>query len=102
MEVVRKRRHAPLGDILFERAPDGTRRKSGITVALEALRAVQREAHAQPGRAQVLAVHPEIAAALSEGEGLAARTMLETQLGRPLAVAARPLGAREAFDIRSG
>ena len=100
MELVRKRRHAPLGDILYERAPDGTRRKSAITLALEALRAVAREAAAQPGRALLLVVHPEIAAALDDGEGEAARRMLETRLGRSLVIEARASGAREAFDIR--
>src|SRR6185437_15914840 len=48
LELVRKRRHAPLAELLFERAPGGGLVKTPLTVALEALRALAREAAAAP------------------------------------------------------
>jgi Ribonuclease G/E len=101
VELVRRRREAPLAEILFERAPDVPLRKTALTIALEALRAAEREARAQPGKALILAAHPDVIAALESGEGRAAREGLEARLGRPLGLAASPHHAREAFDIRA-
>jgi ribonuclease G len=98
LELVRKRRHAPLAELLFERVPGGGLRKTAATVALEALRAVARDAAASPGRAPALRVAPEVAAAL-DGAARAGRQALETRLGRPLAVTAEPGRLRDAFDI---
>jgi Ribonuclease G/E len=95
---VRKRRHAPLAELLFERVPGGGLRKTAATVALEALRAVARDAAASPGRAPSLRVAPEVAAAL-DGVARAGRQALEARLGRPLAVTAEPGRPRDAFDI---
>jgi len=101
VELTRRRREAPLAEILFERVPGGPLRKTALTVALEALRAAEREARAQPSRALALAAHPDVVAALAAGEGLAARQALEARLARPLCLAAEPQRPREAFDIRA-
>jgi Rne/Rng family ribonuclease len=102
VEMARKRRHPSLEEVLFERAPDGARIKTALTVALEALRDLAREAQAAPARALALRVAPEIAAALSDGTARQARLVLEARLGRPIAIAAEPGRARAAFDIVRG
>jgi ribonuclease G len=99
-ELIRARREPPLADLLFEQAAGGMMRKTALTLALEALRAVAREAAARPGKGFVLAAHPDIAAALDQGTGQAARHWLEARLGRSLAVVAEPHRARDAVDIR--
>ena len=101
LELVRKRRHAPLAELLFERAPGGGLVKTPLTVALEALRALAREAAAAPTRAPALHVHPEVAAALS-GDAAAARRELEQRLGRAVDIVAEPRLARDGFDIVLG
>ena len=98
LELVRKRRHAPLAELLFTRAPGGGLVKTPMTVALEALRALAREAEASPMRAPVLRVHPEVAAALANEAG-AARQELEARLGRAVEIVAEPGRAREGFDM---
>lgn len=100
-ELIRPRREPPLADLLFEQAPDGTIRRSALTIALETLRSVAREAMARPGKGFALAVHPDIAAALDQGAGQAARHWLEARLGRRLAVTAEPQRARDAVDLRA-
>jgi ribonuclease G len=101
LEIVRKRRHAPLVDLLFERAAGGGLVKTPMTVALEALRTLARQADAAPGQAPILHVHPEVVAAL-EGEARAARQGLEARLGRGVEILADPGRTRESFDIRFG
>ncbi len=98
LELVRKRRAAPLASLLYERAPGGGLVKTALTVALEALRALAREAARTPPRAAVLQLHPDVAAAL-DGPARAARQELEQRLGRPVEVRGEPGRAREAFDI---
>ncbi len=100
IELVRRRREPALAELLFERAPDGSLRKTTLTLAFEALRAVEREARARAGQWLILAAHPDLVAVLSEGEGLAARQVLETRLGQALTLAAEPQRRRDAFDIR--
>lgn len=99
-ELIRPRREPPLAELLFEQCADGTLRKTALTLALEALRMVAREAAARPGKGFALAAHSDIAAALDHGAGQGARQSLETQLGRRLAVTAEPGRARDAIDIR--
>lgn len=101
VELVRRRRDAPLAEILFERTADGALRKTALTIALGALRAAEREALAQPGRALTLTAHPDIVTALGAGEGLAARQVLETRLGQKLGIEPMAQSAREGFDIRA-
>ncbi|HET7594380.1 MAG TPA: ribonuclease E/G [Stellaceae bacterium] len=98
LELVRKRRHAPLAELLFERAPGGGLVKTPLTVALDALRALAREAEAAPALAPSLRVHPEVAAALT-GEAAPARHELEARLGRGIEIVAEPARARDGFDI---
>ena len=99
VEVVRKRRHPALDEILFERAGGGGRVKTALTVALAALAALARAARAEPHRALALRAAPEVAAALAEGPARAPRLALEARLGRAIAVAPDPRLAREGFDI---
>lgn len=101
VELVRKRRQTPLAELLFERRPGGGREKSALTVALEALRALDRAAAATPPRAPLLRVHPDVAALL-DGAARKARQEVERRLGRPLALAAEPGRARDRFDIELG
>ncbi|HEX6842538.1 MAG TPA: ribonuclease E/G [Stellaceae bacterium] len=101
LELVRKRRHAPLAELLFERAPGGGLVKTPLTVALDAIGALAREAAAAPARAPALHVHPEVAAALSSEAG-AARRELEDRLGRAVDIVAEPGRPRDGFDIALG
>lgn len=101
LELVRKRRQAPLAELLFERAAEGGRVKTPLTVALEAVRALARAAAMAPPRAPSLHLHPEVAAAL-DGPGAAARQELERRLGRPVAVVNEPGRARETFEVQLG
>src|SRR6185312_4326960 len=64
VELTRRRRHKSLAAILCEPAPGGGRRRSALTLALDALRIAAREAAQAPGRPLQLGVHPEVAAAL--------------------------------------
>jgi ribonuclease G len=100
-ELIRARREPALHELLFEQGADGVPRKTALTLALDALRRVAREAAAQPAKAFALAVHPDIAAALDQGAGRAARAWLEARLGRVLAVTSEPQRARDAIDMRA-
>ena len=101
-ELIRARREPSLAELLFEQAADGTSRKTALTLALEALRTVAREAAARPGKGFALTVHPDVATALDQGAGQAARHWLEARLVRRLAVTAEPQRARDVIDIRPG
>jgi Ribonuclease G/E len=101
LELVRKRRHGPLPELLFERVSNGGWRRTPLTIALDALRALARQAAAAPsGRAMRLRVNPEIAAVLTARARLA-RLELESRLGRPIEVVADPALDRETVDIGS-
>ncbi|MBX6366791.1 MAG: ribonuclease E/G [Rhodospirillales bacterium] len=91
VEVTRRRRHPSLLEVLTE---PSDRRKTALTVALEALAAAERAAGTRP----VLRVHPEVAAAL-DGPAAAARAELEARLHVPIAIEAASGIAREAFDL---
>lgn len=98
LELVRRRRTRPLADALLEPTPGGPFLKTAVTVALEALRMLRREARAQPGRRWRLSVAPEVAAALASG---AARALcdLEQRFGRPIAIAEDTSLGRVQFSI---
>jgi Ribonuclease G/E len=91
VELTRRRRRPALAELLTEPA---ARRKTALTVALEALAAAERGAGTRP----VLRVHPEVAAALA-GPASAARAELEARLHVPLAVEVGPGLDREAFEL---
>ena len=99
LELVRKRRHAPLAEIIYERAPGGGLVKRPATVALEALAALARAAAATPPLAPALHLHPAVAALLDGALG-PARRELEVRLGRTLQVVAEPGRASDSFDFR--
>ncbi|HXQ52370.1 MAG TPA: ribonuclease E/G [Stellaceae bacterium] len=98
-ELVRKRRHPALEELLFERTQEGGRVKTALTVALEALRAAAREAKARPARGIALRLAPELASCLAEGEARPARIALEARLGRPISIMSEPGRRRDSFDI---
>lgn len=102
VEIMRKRRHPPLGEILFEHAPGGGLIKTALTVALDSLQAAAREADAAAGQALTLFVHPTVAAALTDGDAAPARRDLEARLGRPLSVVAEPARRRDTFIVQAG
>src|SRR5215831_14826643 len=93
LELVRPRRGRPLAEALLERRPDGALVKTAVTVAHEVLRALRREARAQPGRQWRLVVAPEVAAALS---GSAAS---EERFARKIAIEGEHGCEREQFEI---
>lgn len=102
VEIMRKRRHPPLGEMLFEHIPGGGQIKTALTVALEGLRAAARAADAEPGQALALFVHPAVAAGLTDGDAAPARRELEGRLGRRLTVVAEPARQRETFVVHAG
>ena len=86
-ELVLKRRRASLTELLFEHRPGAASVKTALTVALDALRRLQRESRAAPGKRFGLQVHPEIAACL-EREAGEARHDLEMRLGHAVKIIA--------------
>jgi ribonuclease G len=98
LELVRRRRTRPLAASLIEPAPGGAFVKTAVTIAHEALRALRREAGAQPGHAWRLSVAPDVAATLA-GDAAGAVRALEQRLGRAIAIAADPSLARDRFQI---
>jgi ribonuclease G len=98
LELVRPHRGRPLAEALLERDGDGSPAKTAITVGHQALRALQREARAQPGRSWRLIVAPDVAAALG-GSGANAVRMLEQRFGRRIAIETDPGLDRARFQI---
>ena len=96
-ELVIKRRRPSLSEQLYERRVDALGVRTPLTVALEALRVLQRESRAAPGNRFGLRVHPEIAACLDR-DAADARRELEARLGYPIMVDAEP-GARDSFAL---
>ena len=95
LEIVRPRRGRPLSEAMLD--PQSTR-KSAIALGFEALRALAREARADPAANWRLVVAPAVAAALS-GPAAAALRALETRLGRKVAVVVGGGGDISPFDI---
>jgi ribonuclease G len=95
LEIVRPRRGRPLSEAMLEPQGDG---KSGVALAFEALRLVQREARASPAATWRLVASPAVAAAL-RGPAAAGLRALETRLGREIVIDVEPGRERAAFDI---
>jgi Ribonuclease G/E len=95
LELTRRRERPSLAELMLE-PPAALGRRTALTVALAALRAVLRDAGA-PG-APILRAAPEVVAAL---RGPAADALAETEkaLGRPLLLEAEPGRAREAVEL---
>jgi Rne/Rng family ribonuclease len=98
LELLRPRRRRPLSETLLEPRSGGPLVKTAVTVAHEALRALRREARAQPGRSWRLTIAPDVAAAFSGGAA-AALCALEDRFGRKIAIGADPSTDRERFQI---
>ena len=98
LELVRPRRSRPLAEALLEARPGGTRVKTAVTVAYEALRALRRETRAVPGRQWRLIVASEVAAALAGGAALAVQET-ERRFARKIVIEANPDLDRERFQI---
>jgi ribonuclease G len=97
-ELVRPRRGRPLAEALLEPRPGGCLVKTAITAAYDALRALRREARAQPGRRWRLTVAPDVASAFS-GAGSDALHVLEERFGHEIMVVADSALERERFQI---
>jgi ribonuclease G len=97
-ELVRPRRGRPLAEVLLEPRSGGPLVKTAITVAHEAMRALRREARAQPGRQWRLTAAQEVAAALAD-DAADALAMLEERFARKIGIEADPNLAREQFHI---
>ena len=98
LELVRPRRGRPLAEALLERRPDGALVKTAVTIAYEVLRALRREARAQPGRQWRLVVAPEVAATLS-GSAASAVRRAEERFARKIAIEGEQGCERERFEI---
>jgi len=98
LELVRPRRGRPLAEALLEPRPGGALVKTAVAVAHEALRALRREARAQPGRSWRLIVAPDVAAALT-GRAEPAVKEAERRFARKIAIEADSGYDRERFQI---
>jgi ribonuclease G len=98
LELVRPRRGRPLAEALLEPRPDGALAKTAVTMAHEALRALRREARAQPGRKWRLTVSPDVAAVFA-GEAVVALRTLDERFGRTVAIETDPRFHRDRFQI---
>jgi ribonuclease G len=98
LELVRSRRARPLAEALLEPRPGGAYVKTAVAVAYEVLRALRREARAQPGRQWRLIVAPEVAAALA-GSAASAVQDAERRFARKIAIETDPGYDRERFQI---
>jgi Ribonuclease G/E len=98
LELVRPRRGRSLAETLLERRAGGAYVKTAVTIAHEALRALRREARAQPGRQWRLIVAPDVEAALS-GAAAPAVQLAEQRFARKIAIEAEGGRERERFEI---
>jgi Ribonuclease G/E len=94
---------AQLRTPLHEQLRDGDGRLSVETVALSALRAIEREGRAQPGRQIACTISPEAKAWLDAGE-IDWRADLSNRIGMRWTLDAAPAGAfwpRDKIDARA-
>jgi len=98
LELVRPRRRRPLTETLLEPRAGGPFVKTAITVAHEALRALRREARAQPGKSWRLTIAPDVAQVLT-GSAAAAVKEAEQRFARKMAIEADSDYDRERFQI---
>jgi Ribonuclease G/E len=98
LELVRPRRGRPLTEALLEPRQGGALVKTAVAVAHEALRALRREARAQPGRSWRLIVAPDVAAALA-GRAEPAVKEAERRFARKIVIEADSGCDRERFQI---
>jgi Ribonuclease G/E len=97
VELSRAQLRAPLHERLC--GPDG--RKSAETVALEALRAIERESRAGRGRFVMAHLAPEVARWLN-GAAIPWRESLSARIGVNWAIEERPSAPRDLIDVETG
>ncbi len=102
-ELAIKRRRPSLTEQLFEHRPGAATVKKPLTVALDALRQLQRESRAAPGKRLALHVHSDVAACF-DGKARVARSEAEERLSRPVIIVAelRPRDSVAIVPISSG
>jgi ribonuclease G len=100
IELVRPRRGRSLAEALLKPGPGGALVKTAVTMAHEVLRALRREARAQPGRRWLLTVNPDVAAALA-GVAAASLRAIEERFGRAIAIETDPSLGPDRFQITS-
>jgi ribonuclease G len=98
LELVRPRRGRPFAEALLEPRPGGACVKTAITMAYEVLRALRREARAQPGRRWRLIVAPNVAATLTS-EAVLAVQETERRFARKIVIEADSGLDGERFQI---
>jgi ribonuclease G len=98
LELVRPRRGRPLAEALLEPRPGGALVKTAVTVAHEALRALRRQARAQPGRQWRLIVAGDVSAVLA-GSVASAVQNAEQRFARNIRIEADAGYDRERFQI---
>jgi ribonuclease G len=98
LELVRPRRGRPFAEALLEPRPGGACVKTAITMAYEVLRALRREARAQPGRRWRLIVAPSVAASLTS-EAVLALQETERRFARKIVIEADSGLDGERFQI---
>jgi len=96
LEIVRPYRSRSLAAVLLD--PREAPAPSAATLAFAALRAVQREARAEPAAQWRLTVTPSIAAVLRQAAA-GALTALEARLGRPVEIAVAAARDAPPFSI---
>lgn len=103
VEITRRRAGPALHEVLTEPCGlgGGGRVKSAATLAFAALRALRREAAANPGRRPALVAPPAVIRALTEGPAAAARAALEARLGLALTLHAGAADAEPEVAFRS-
>jgi len=103
VEITRRRAGPALHEVLTEPCGlgGGGRVKSAATLAFAALRALRREAAANPGRQPALVAPPAVIRALTEGPAAAARAALEERLGLALSLRAGAADAEPEVAFRS-
>ncbi len=98
LELVRPRRGRPLADALVGSRGGSAAVKTPVTVAHEALRALRREAQAQPGRRWRLIVAPDVAAVLATSVKAAVQ-ITQQRFARQIEIEADSANHRERFQI---
>jgi Rne/Rng family ribonuclease len=98
LELVRPRRGRALSEALLDPHLSGALVKTAVTIAHEALRALRREARAQPGRRWRLIVTGDVAAALADDAANAVRDA-EQRFARGIAIETDSSYERERFQI---
>ncbi len=101
VELTRRRGRPPLHELMTEPCGLGGlgRVKDPVTLAFEALRAVRREAAAQPAAPVILRAAAAVVEALANGPAAAARAALEERLGREVSLVSHEIPPGESAQV---